>query len=68
MNRSSLRGRVARLEGTALAKVTLEELLDRLTREDVPDDPEFHRRLAASPIGRIIDDLIAIVPDEDHEQ
>ena len=67
MNRSGLRGRVARLEGAALATVTFEELLDRLGRDEPYDDPEFHRRLAASPIGRVLDDLIARFPDDKQE-
>jgi hypothetical protein len=63
-----LRSRIARLEGTPLATVTLEAVLDRLTRGDALDDPDFCRRLAASPIGHILDNLIARLPDEEHEQ
>jgi len=65
VNKLSLRRRVARLEGTGLAKVTLEEILDRMDRDDAPDDPDFDRRLAASPIGRLLDDLIAKFPNEE---
>jgi len=64
MNRTSLWSRVARLEGSALRVVTLEELLDRVDRRGTSDDPDFDRRLAASPIGRLLADLSAKQGDQ----
>jgi len=44
--------------------VTLEELLDRVDRRGTSDDPDFDRRLAASPIGRLLADLSAKQGDQ----
>jgi hypothetical protein len=68
LNRSGLWGRVAKLEGTALANVTLEEMLDRLERGEILTDRDFDRRLAASPFGRFLADLTARLPDEEQDQ
>jgi hypothetical protein len=48
-----------------LPSVTFEEMLDRLTRDNTSDDPDFHRRLATSSIRHILDDLIARLPEEE---
>jgi hypothetical protein len=64
MNRACLRCRVAKLEGAAQAVVTVEELLDRVNRGGAPDDPDFDRRLAASPIGRCLTDLSTRLDDQ----
>jgi hypothetical protein len=45
--------------------VTIEEMLDRLNRNDIPYDPDFDSRLAASPLGHLLADLIARFPDEE---
>jgi hypothetical protein len=57
MSIAGLRRRLAALEGVIRPEVTLEELLGRLQRGETWDDPDFDRRLRASRIGRILNDM-----------
>jgi hypothetical protein len=62
MTIANLRRRLAKLEEVDQPPVTLEECLERI-RNNTPDDPEFERRLRASPIGWALADLAKRPPD-----
>ena len=68
MSAANLRRRLAALEARSSPDVTLEELLERIHRDEAVDDPEFERRFLASPISHILADLAKRHADEEPER